>query len=135
MIGTAPAKKKGLPVGVALGAGLAAGAALFALALLVRGPWRDGLAAGVVASTAGGLIGLLFVARSLGRPLQAAIVAMVGSFAVRALLVGVGLLMTLRILHAAPLGFVVAFFPIFFGYIALEAAVLRAGSLDGVPES
>ncbi len=124
--GVATAKRR--KAGWAMLGGLLGSATALALVLqLVHGPWRSALGCGVVTGAVGGVVGLALIGWSLGRPIQLALAAMGAGFLFRVALVGAGLWLTLRTLHGAPLGFVAGFFPLFFAFVGLEAAVLASG--------
>ena len=111
-----------------------ASAALWSVAtaavyLTVTGPWQAGLLIGLVAAIISGTAGIGLVAGSVGRSLQVAMMARMVGFALRMGLVAIGLVVAMRT-HAEPLGFALAFFPLFFLSTALEqfiAADSRSG--------
>lgn len=96
--------------------------------LLASGELQTGLLVGTVAGGLGGLLGFLLLSRMRGRPMKAALNAVLVGFVGRGALVVVGLLLTLRAFEGNPFGFVGAFFVLFFVFVALEGLVLAGGS-------
>lgn len=107
--------------------GLLVSVAALALSVLgAAGSLRAGLVAGVVTAAFGGALGLVLVARSLEKPPKALIAALMMGFLARILLVGIGLVVTVRGLAGEPLGFVFSYFPLFFAFVVLELLVANA---------
>ena len=119
------AQTKGMGLGSAAVLGLLVWLAAFAGASSVADrAWKLGLQCGVVTGGLSGVGGLLLTAPVLGKPMNALVGAMSLGFLARLLLIGAGLVVTVRTLNAEPLGFALAFFPLFFVFAALEILVV-----------
>jgi hypothetical protein len=119
------AQSKGLGLGAAAALGFVVWLASFAGASSVADrAWKLGLQCGVVTGGLSGLGGFLLTAPVLGKPMNALVGAMSLGFLARLLLIGAGLVVTVRTLNAEPLGFALAFFPLFFVFAALEILVV-----------
>lgn len=96
----------------------------FAL-IQVLGPekMRFALLTGLLAGALSGFGGLWFVSRVLDQGVQAMLKATVTGFMLRAVLVGIGLIIVIKSPQNHPLAFVSTFFPLFFVFAALEALV------------
>lgn len=119
------AQTKGLGLGTAAGLGVLVWVAALLVALGVGDPaWRRGLLCGVVVGGLSGAGGFVMTAPVLGKPMNALVAAMSLGFLARLVLIGAGLVVTVRTLRAEPLGFALAFFPLFFVFAALEILVV-----------
>lgn len=115
--------------GFGLGQAALLGAAVWVASLsgalmLGEGPWARGLVCGVVTGGLGGVVGFGLTVPALGKPLNAVLASMSLGFLARLILVAAGLVVTIRSLDGEPLGFVLAFFPLFFVFAALELLVV-----------
>ncbi len=116
--------KKGFSVGQAVGLGLLVWlASLGAVQGLSDAAWRIGATTGVVTGGLGGVLGLGLMAPALGKPMNLVMGAMGLGMMGRMVLVGVGLVITLKVQQAEPFAFVFSFFPLFFVFLILELLV------------
>lgn len=124
MVTQAAHAKKGFSVGQAVGLGLVVWlASLGAVQGISDAAWRIGATTGVVTGGLGGVIGLGLMAPVLGKSANIVMGAMGLGMMGRMVLVGVGLVITLKVQQAEPFGFVLAFFPLFFVFLILELLV------------
>jgi len=113
--------QRGLSLGQAVSLGLLVwGGALWAALAVADNRWRAGLTCGVVTGGLGGAVGFGLMHPTLGKPNKSVISAMSLAFLARMVLVAAGLVVTGRTLQGEPLGFALAFFPLFFIFAALE---------------
>jgi hypothetical protein len=127
----------GAPRGFTLGRAATFLVTLWVGALLLAvelgsGPWQVGLEAGVVAGIVSGAMGLLMLAGTAGRSLNVVLVSRITAFFLRLCLVAGGLIATMKPLHGEPLGFTLAFFPLFFISTAVEHFVTAPASTDSI---
>lgn len=116
--------RRGFSNGQAVGLGLVVWiASLGAVQGVSDTSWRVGLTTGVVTAGLGFALGFALMLPALGRPLSAIVGAMGLGMMGRMVLVGAGLLVTLKFQQAEPFGFVLAFFPLFFVFLILELLV------------
>lgn len=101
-------------------------AAMLVSLAMTQGPMATGVMAGAVASGIGGLIGLVLVGRVKGEGTNPLLAALVMAFLARLVLVGVGLVFTIKVANGDPFGFVFAFFPLFLVFVLLEGLVAGA---------
>ncbi len=123
MTQAAPAKR-GFSVGQAAVLGLVVWlSALGAVQGIADAGWRAGSTTGVVTAGLGGALGFALMVPALGRPVGTLVSAMGLGMMGRMVLVGVGLVITLKVQQAEPFGFVLSFFPLFFVFLVLELLV------------
>ena len=109
---------------------------LSALALVLgftHHPWRSGLVVGLVCALVSGTAGLVATVKTEGGKLNDALLGRAIAFGIRLMLLAGGLVLTIRVLHAEPLAFVLAFFPFFFASSVLEQLVAGSASASKAP--
>jgi hypothetical protein len=97
--------------------------ALAAAMALGEGAWRPGFICGVIAGGIGGVAGFVLLSATIDKSPSVALSARSAGFMFRIMLVGGGLLITIRSLHGEPLAFAFSFFPLFFVFAMLEHLV------------
>jgi len=105
-------------------------ASLAGLAVFAHGPWRVGLVAGALAAGLGAAAGFALLVPARGRDTARLLRAVVIGLLARMVLVGAGLAAVVKVWRGEPLGFALAFFPLFFGLMYFE---VRAAT--GAPRS
>ncbi len=112
----------------------AIGLALVGAAVAFTGHARWGALSGVATAGATGVLALVLVRRNLAKPLKDLMGAILATFLVRMILVGVGLAVLVKAVSAeTALPYAVAFFGLFFVLQALELVyATRAARTGGV---
>ena len=123
MANASPAKR-GVTAGLAATVSVVLWTTALALVLAyARFPWRSAMVVGLVCALLSGTTGMLATVMTEGQSLNAALLGRAVSFLVRMMLLAGGLIVTIRILNAQPLGFVLMYFPLFFLSSLLEQLV------------
>lgn len=123
MTGTTEKKPVWTPQRAAVVAGVACAVELALIFSMGPENLRFSLLTGLIAGALSGFGSLWLVSRELDGGVKAMLKAVASGFMLRALLVGVGLVIVIRSPDSNPLAFVGTFFPLFFVFAALEALV------------